>query len=930
MGVIFRVLNNLLILEGERLSYRTLAVEQIGSVYEAVMGFHLEVAQGRSIALKPAKAHGAPTTINLEALLATRPQERGKWLAEQTDQKLTGQAADALKSAVSLEDLLAALDRKIATHVTPHVLPGGSMVLQPILARLGAAPTPRQILDLKVCDPAMGSGAFLVEACRLLGDELVKAWHVHDEVPVIPPDEDEILHARRLVAQHCLYGVDKNPMAVDLPKLSLWLVTLAREHPFTFLDHSLRCGDALVGLTREQIVWFHWRPLSSDTASGAARQPATRRLAAVDSAPQMTLPTAKIAERLRTATAYRQRILAARDDRPYAQLQAELGNADEALSLVRLTGDLVMAAFFAASKEAQRTEQLETWAWQLATYLGPSGRITEGLPLEAAVAALRTATKPVAPFHWEIEFPEVFGREPGGFDAIVGNPPFAGKNTLINSHRDGYLDWLKTLHAEAHGNADLVAHFYRRAFSLLRQDGCFGLIATNTIGQGDTCSTGLRWICTHGGSIFAARRRYRWPGAAAVVVSVLHVCRGQAYGPVHLDGREVPQITAYLFHAGGHGDPARLQANADKSFIGSYVLGMGFTFDDTDTAGVANPLWRMRELIAQNPRNAERIFPYIGGEEVNSSPTHTPHRYVINFGDMSEEEARQWPDLMHIVEEKVKPQRDNDKRDTRRKHWWRFGETTPALFAAIRGLERVLVIPRVTQHAGFAFLPQGMVFSEQLVVFALPTDAAFCLLQSRIHEVWARCFASSMKDDLRYTPSDCFETLSFPADFETNAQLEAIGAAYYDFRVQLMITNNEGLTRTYNRFHDPHERSPETKKLRELHDAMDRAVLDAYGWTDLTPTCEFLLDYEEDEDDEGSASRRKKPWRYRWPDDLRDEVLARLLALNAQRAEEERLAGLSAEAAEGVSQGRKKSSGAVTSRRKRPLPNTAQPDLLGM
>ena len=154
-----------------------------------------------------------------------------------------------------------------------------------------------------------------------------------------------------------------------------------------------------------------------------------------------------------------------------------------------------------------------------------------------------------------------------------------------------------------------------------------------------------------------------------------------------------------------------------------------------------------------------------------------------------------------------------------------------------------------------------------------------------------------MKDDLRYTPSDCFETFPFPENFETNERLEIVGKEYYEFRAQLMVANNEGLTKTYNRFHDPHEQSPEIKKLRELHDAMDRAVLDAYGWTDLVPTCAFLLDYEEDEDDEDSSSRRKKPWRYRWPDDFRDEVLARLLALNTQRAEQERLAGLTAEAA---------------------------------
>ena len=217
----------------------------------------------------------------------------------------------------------------------------------------------------------------------------------------------------------------------------------------------------------------------------------------------------------------------ARDEKSYEQLRQELGGADDAMSLAKLTGDLVIAAFFSASKDRQRIEQLNALARQLVKYMSKQGRIEDVLPLEEAVNELRTGNLPIEPFHWEIEFPEVFGRENGGFDAIVGNPPFAGKNTLINSHRDGYLDWLKTVHEESHGNADLVAHFYRRAFNLLRQDGCFGLIATNTIGQGDTRSTGLRWICTHGGTIFAARRRYRWPGVAAVVVSVVHVCRGQ-------------------------------------------------------------------------------------------------------------------------------------------------------------------------------------------------------------------------------------------------------------------------------------------------------------------------------------------------------------------------------------------------------------------
>ena len=139
-----------------------------------------------------------------------------------------------------------------------------------------------------------------------------------------------------------------------------------------------------------------------------------------------------------------------------------------------------------------------------------------------------------------------------------------------------------------------------------------------------------------------------------------------------------------------------------------------------------------------------------------------------------------------------------------------------------------------------------------------------------------------------YTPSDCFETFPFPDDWETDPTLEAAGQTYYEFRASLMVRNDEGLTTTYNRFHDPYENDPEIAKLRELHAAMDRAVLDAYGWTDIPTDCEFLLDYEINEEEWGN---RKKPYRYRWPDDVRDEVLARLLELNAQRTADERRTG---------------------------------------
>ena len=146
------------------------------------------------------------------------------------------------------------------SHYTPRSLtePIVRQALAPAFERLGPDATPAQILDLKVCDPAMGSGAFLVEACRQLGQRLVQAWLRPGPKPGIPADEDDELHARRLVAQRCLYGVDRNPMATDLARLSLWLATLAREHEFTFLDHALKTGDSLIGLSRAQIAALNW------------------------------------------------------------------------------------------------------------------------------------------------------------------------------------------------------------------------------------------------------------------------------------------------------------------------------------------------------------------------------------------------------------------------------------------------------------------------------------------------------------------------------------------------------------------------------------------------------------------------------------------------------------------------------------------------
>jgi hypothetical protein len=946
--VVEQVLTKLLLLDGQILSYRALDVEQIGSVYEGIMGFRVEQAQGPSVGITyrpPRQKITITVVVEAEPLLAVSGSKREAWLDEQAGVKLKlpAKVKKELKAASCLAELCAALDKKLSPH-TPNGLQAGSLVLQPTaerrrsgshytpraltepivaeafrpwLERCGHQPSAEQILALKVCDPAMGSGAFLVAVCRYLAGWLVQAWSRDGYPEGFRQDADQDTVARRLVAQRSLYGVDKNPFAVNLARLSLWLVTLSKDLPFTFVDHALKCGDSLVGYSVTEIQ--------------AAMQ-------------QVQLGFLNEQNQVFAQMGLARRESFADDsltDAGYDRKKALLREQTQASEGLRQAGDLMVAAFFDAPKAKDRADKQQVYLALL------SGAFNDAA-LQGSIQEIRerlaAGEKGITPFHWDLEFPEVFGEGRGGFDVFVGNPPFAGKNTIAEGSSEGILDWFKQLHPESHGNADLVAHFFRRCFDLLRPGGSLGLIATNTIAQGDTRSTGLRWICLNGGTIYAARKRYKWPGVAAVVVSVVHLHKGTYAGVKLLERRPVEQVTAFLFANGGHEDPKQLAANAGKSFVGSYVLGMGFTFDDSgpaddDTPGIPSPIATMELLIAENPKNADVIFPYIGGEEVNSSPTRAHHRYVINFGERNEEECRrEWPQLMGIAERKVKGTRGSHSTAP----WWQFERLRAELYEALAGRERVLALSRHQQFWQIAFVSTVCVFSEATIVVSDGKSATLTVLQGQLHEEWLRFFGSSLEERLRYTPSDCFETFPFPADLldvtpsdsadeVQHKSLEAIGERYHQFRTKLMVRNNEGLTSTYNRFHDPFETSPDLLELRRLHGEMDQAVLHAYGWSDVPTACGFGLDYLDTEGDAqlpddlqeridsgelffwdagdaldfqgqlqayGAISgRRKLPWRYRWPDAVRDDVLARLLALNAERYEEEVKLGLHSKAA---------------------------------
>lgn len=678
--------------------------------------------------------------------------------------------------------------------------------------------------------------------------------------------------------------MDLNPLAVELAKLSIWLVTLAKDRPFGFLDHNLRCGDSLLGIHRlDQLTQLSMTP----NAQGQLRLFGQNIEQAVREAIELRLHLREMP------------IRDIRDVEAMAHLDAD---ARRRLEVPECIADAFVGAVLANSGSALEKA--------LASLAIRAGQVIEGdrdvlvamrLRSVAALSVDMPADKLARrPFHWPLEFPEVFARERNGFDAMVGNPPFLGGQRITGVAGTAFRDWLVAHIAEGRrGSADLSAYFFLRAWSLLRESGCFGLLAVNTIAEGDTRQVGLEAMVGAGAVIHAAYPNEPWPGKAAVVTSRVHVFKGHWSGERSLLGRPVSFISAFLSDR-VEWSLKRLGANKNLAYQGSNVVGMGFLLSES----------RALEIIESDRRYREVLFPYIGGEDINTHPDQQPSRWIINFWDWPEEKAKQYSDLYDVALELVKPQRENsdDKSASgqrRREKWWLYGADGKELYHAMgRGgsftrhpdgwatgrrepLDRVIAIARVSKTAAFAFLPGNYVYSAQLVVF--PSDDATMLatLQSNVHLAFAWAMSSKMKSDLRYSTTDCVETFPFPIS-SSACGLRPIGESYSQARESIMRVDRIGLTKLYNRFHTDTERDPRIKKLRALQREMDTAVAYAYGWDDLDLEHGFH---------EVPYLPENDRVRFTISETARVEVLRRLSELNRQRYEEEVAQGLHADAA---------------------------------
>ncbi len=665
----------------------------------------------------------------------------------------------------------------------------------------------------------MGSGAFLVAACRYLADRLVEAWEAegrpeallaarHRGQSRLAADaevEQVSLEARRLVAEHCLYGVDVNPLAVEMAKLSLWLVTMDRERPFGFLDDRLVAGDSLLGLASlEQVTTLHAHP---------------------DGGP-LSLDTALWEDALAQAADLRRRITAqpvvsARDVAFKASLLAQARTLTADLEVVAdaVTG----VGLHAASLPAKKAEaSFAGLSWTVST-AGPDYATALADQIGLVQAGRPAGVVPRTPLHWPLAFPEVFAdAEVTGFDAIIGNPPFFGGQKITGAMGTDYAAWLQRWEGRGvRGSADLAARFVLRAERLLSSRGQLGYIATNTLVQGDTLQVGLAEATRRGMELRRGRPSHAWPSASAKL-EIVDVWASRAPVAVEglrwLAGEEVPAIGPDLEPVGRvSGRPQRLPENDGLAFIGSYVLGLGFTMSEEQASG----------LIESDPRNAEVLQPYVIGQDLNQRPDCSASRWIVNFRDWSLERAKEYPDALEIVERLVKPERDRNNRANYRDYWWRYGENRPGLERAMADLDHVLALTRVSSVVLPVRVPAGPVFSEQAVIFAVDGFASLAVLSSAAHTAWVVRYTSTHETRIRYAPSDVFLTLPRP---QPTPGLHRLGERLDVERRTLMLGRSWGLTTTYNHVHDPADRDSEVVALRDLHAEIDAAVMDAYGW----------------------------------------------------------------------------------------------------
>lgn len=909
--------------EARRISFRDIDVEQIGYIYEGLLGYTAAKAEKVTLGLRGTEGSEPEITLDqletISAKVSTKdsPKEFAQAVREfiKADQpsakaqsvaqiaKLLGtepepSALSALsqlvgKDSAEFERILPWLPIvRLDLRARPFVLPAGGLLVveTPSRRNAGAHYTPKslaeevvlhaleplcynpgpyqtnnreefrlksstEILNLKVADIACGSGAFLVAAARYLADRLAEAWVA--ENPAMLGQKNLPQLAMREVVAKCLYGGDINSMAVEMCKLSLWLVSLDPAQPFSFVDDKIFVGNSLLGVTDlKQISRAHIDPkaatvvdfFSDFDADSQVRQAIDlrRELATkVNENDPMRSTSAKMGQLKR-----------------YRQLTADL----------RTMADGVIAAGLELGGKPGKKldEAYENLRIALNQAFAPKqGVEADDEMLNAIIDRGLTPTVETdyerwQPLHWVLEAPDVMV-DHGGFDAVIGNPPFLGSQKLKGAMGTNMRDWfVEQIGYGAKGIADFVAYFFLRAQALANVNGALGLIATNTVAQGDTREVGLQQMVERGFTITHAVQSKKWPSAsanleyAAVWGSLQKIPESM---PRFIENLAVKSISSLLEPQGSvSGEPFALNANSNLAYNGMYVLGMGFTLETEEALN-----W-----IVEEPKLADVVKPYLGGKDLNGRPDLSASRYVIDFNDRTKAQAREYQHAFSRVEQLVKPERLQNNRKQYRDYWWQYAEKRGAMRKAIKGKDRVIAIAQVSSTLMPAFVSTDQVLDAKLIVFALDDFHSFAVLSSDLHRQWVLKYGTTMRADATYTPSSIF--VPFPRPTATDAT-EHWGRVLDTERRDIMLRRQLGLTKLYNLVNDPDQpdsADADAARLREIHRNLDAAVAAAYGWEDIDLDHGFYT--------------YKQVTRYSISPAARIEVLDRLLAENHRRA----------------------------------------------
>lgn len=869
--------------ERRRISFREIDVEQIGYIYEGLLGYSCAEV-GEDIILGLVGKDGAEPEIPLSAINGLYDEHDGDskkfaiallaWIKD-NQPAAAGKAVGALDKLIDREPTgderaelirlmspVAAGDRGLLETLLswgnlirrdlrniPLVIPVGGLVVieTPSRKNAGAHYTPRSlaeevvlhalqplvyepgplqsndesewclkpaaaILDLKVADIAAGSGAFLVAAARYLSERLVEAWITEGMLDEPASADAEVFRRRALreVIARCLYGADINPMAVEMCKLSLWLVSMDKTKPFSFVDDKVFCGNSLLGLTSlDQLRDLDIVP-----------KPANKQ--------QQLLIDVDL--KISAATQLRLELASPIDDRdPMRSSRAKarlLEQFRQTTAELRLIADGIIAAALPLGGKPGRQldDAFKTLSWQLHEAFPVDGSVGDPTKLLDRIASGLTPTVDTdyerwQPLHWVLEAPDVMV-EHGGFDVIVGNPPFLAGKKIAIANGSNMESWTKVDLGGMRGSADLCAHFIRKAWTLVRgRRGAVGLIGNDRVGQGDTSAMSTQ-ILANEGIIYRAISQFRWPGAASTSASVLWAThqKNSRLLPV-LDGDPVVAISASLADAG---EPDLSEA---KPLPAGFPVGRGVgMYGEGFVLEVDDPL-----IEEMSPNEKSMLRPFVNGQSLLSGRDSGRLAIDVNrFATEADLEANA-PQIAAHLRKTVKPTRDAITSQIHDPRYWGHWDKRQKLFAAVSQLSSFLGSAETTRLPIFVRLHDSRPLYEHVIIFATDSLTHFGVLSSAVHFSWFEETRTPRGATSSYTVSRVLRPFPFPGE---NAKVANAAEAFDHARLEA-LERYVSVTKLYNAFDDSAERDPLIMSLRATQVRLDEEACRAYGWDDL-------------------------------------------------------------------------------------------------